>query len=422
MKRLIVILVVAFLSLSMAQEKQTLTVSTFCSLCNSTRVLAENYMAENPNVEIIVNELEFGDHHNNLVTALATGEGAPDVAAVEIGFIAKFVADGGFEDLSQAPYNAGEFEDQVADYAWSQGSTADGRLIAMPVDIAPGAMFYRHDRFEELGKTAEDVIGSWDDLVAFGKEVTRDLDGDGTNDVFLIADAADVFEGMIRMDLEEGQGKYFDSEGNVLVNTERFHEAFRVAKEIRDAGLDAQIGAWSNEWYQAFKDGAVAVQFSGAWLEGSLRDWMAPDTAGLWGASNLPGGAYATWGGSFFGIPVAADDANKDLAWDFIKYMTTNEEAQIEAFDAIEAFPSLKALWTDPRMEEESAFLNGQQARLLYVDVIDNIAGTITHPGDVIAAEIVSGALSQVLNEDRDIADALMEAERLIERQARRLN
>lgn len=400
---------------------QTLTVATFCSLCNSTRPLAEAYMEANPGVEIIVNELEFGDHHNNLVTALATGEGAPDVAAVEIGFISKFVADGGFEDLSQAPYDAAQYADLFADYAWQQGSTADGRIITMPVDIAPGAMFYRHDRFEEVGASVDDVLGSWDDLIAFGKEVTRDLDGDGTNDVFLIADAADVFEGMIRMGLEDGQGKYFDDEGNVLVNSERFHEAFRVAKEIRDAGLDAQIGAWSNEWYQAFKDGAVAVQFSGAWLEGSLRDWMAPDTAGLWGASNLPGGAYSSWGGSFFGIPVAADDANKDLAWDFIKFMTLNEESQLAAFDAIEAFPSLKSLKTDPRMEEESAFLNGQQARLLYADIIDNIAGTTTHPGDVIAAEIIGGALSQVLNEDRDIADALIDAERQITRQARRL-
>jgi len=64
---------------------------------------------------------------------------------------------------------------------------------------------------------------------------------------------------------------------------------------------------------------------------------------------------------------------------------------------------------------------HGQQARLLYADIIDNIAGTTTHPGDVIANEIVTGALSQVLNEDRDIADALIEAERLITRQARRL-
>ncbi len=406
---------------SMAQEKQTLTVATFCSLCNATKPLAEAYMEANPGVEIIVNELEFGDHHNNLVTALATGEGAPDVAAVEVGFIAKFVADGGLEDLTQAPYNAGVYEDQIADYAWAQGSTADGRLIAIPVDIAPGAMFYRHDRFEEIGMGVDDVLGSWDDLIAFGKEVTRDLDGDGVNDVYLIADAADVYAGMIRTGVEEGQGIYFDSEGNVLVNSERFHEAFRVAKEIRDAGLDAQIGAWSNEWYQAFKDGTVAVQLSGAWLAGSLRDWMAPDTAGLWGASNLPGGSYSTWGGSFFGIPVAADDANKELAWDFIQYMTTTEEAQQMAFDKIEAFPSIKSLWDEPMMSEPDPFLNGQQARLLYVDIIGNISGTTTHPGDVIAAEIVAGALSQVLNEDRDIADALMEAERLIERQARRL-
>ncbi len=398
-------------------QQRTLTVSGFPNLTDAIQVIIEAYEAENPDVNVVLEVREFGDHHTNLLTTLAAGTGATDVVAVEVGFIARFVADGGLVDLMSAPYNAGEYLDQLADYAVLQSTTADGRLVAMPTDLGPGVMFYRRDRLAEVDTDIADIIGSWDDFIAFGETVTRDTTGDGQNDVFLIADAGDVYNAMIRIGLQPGQGIYFDQEGNTLVNTERFHEAFRVAKAIRDAGLDAQIGAWSNEWYEAFKQGAVATQLSGAWLQGHLQNWMAPDTAGLWGAENLPGGAYATWGGSFYAIPEQSN--NKELAWDFIKFMTTREDIQKLAFNQIEAFPVLKSTWTDPVFSEPQAFLDGQNSRQLYINIINNIQGTFTHPGDVIAQEVVTSALSTVLNDGRDISEALLEAENIIRRRAR---
>ena len=416
MRKVLFTALVMLFGLTFAQTQQ-LTVAGFPNLTDALGPILELYMEENPDVEVTLETREFGDHHTNLTTTLAAGTGAADVVAIEVGFIAQFVADGGLVDLSAEPYNAGEFTGGIADYAVAQGTTADGRLVAMPTDLGPGVMFYRRDRLEEVGASVEDVLGSWDDYIEFGQEVTRDTDGDGTNDVFLIADAADVYNAMIRSGLEEGQGIYFDQDGNVLVNSERFHEAFRVAKAIRDNGLDAQIGAWSNEWYEAFKQGTVATQLSGAWLQGHLQNWMAPDTAGLWGAENLPGGAFATWGGSFYAIPEQSD--NKELAWDLIEFMTTREDVQMLSFDTIEAFPALKATWTDEAFDAEIPFLDGQQARQLYINVVNNIAGTVTHPGDVIANEIVTQALSSVLNDGADIDTALSDAEQIISRRVR---
>ena len=414
MKRLTVLFAL-LLSVSFAQE--TLTVSGFPNLTDGIQVLAEAYMEENPDVTIDVEAREFGDHHTNLTTALAAGSGAADVVAIEVGFIAQFVAEGGLTDLNAEPFNAGEFTDGLADYAVAQGTTTDGRMVAMPTDLGPGIMFYRRDRLEEVDTNVEDIITSWDDYIEFGKTVTRDTDGDGQNDVYLIADAADVYGAMIRSGLEDGQGLYFDAEGNPLVNTERFINAFQVAKEIRDNGLDAQISAWSNEWTEAFKRGTVATQFSGAWLQGHLQGYMAPETAGLWGAENLPGGAYATWGGSFYTIPEQSE--NKELAWDFIKFMVDNRDSQLLSFDTIEAFPALKSTWEADVFEQPIEFLNGQPARELYINVVNNIAGTVTHPGDAIATEVVANALTSVLNDGADINEALAEAEQILQRRVR---
>jgi multiple sugar transport system substrate-binding protein len=106
----------------------------------------------------------------------------------------------------------------------------------------------------------------------------------------------------------------------------------------------------------------VATQLSGAWLLGHLQNWMAPDTKGKWGASNLPNGIFGSWGGSFLAIPKQAK--NKKDAWEFIKYLTSTSEAQIE-------------------------------------DVVLN------------------GALAEVLNDGKDVMAALKEAEALVKRRVK---
>lgn len=144
---------------------------------------------------------------------------------------------------------------------------------------------------------------------------------------------------------------------------------------------------------------------------------MAPDTGGLWGVANLPGGAYSAWGGSFYAIPEQSQ--NKEAAWDLIKYMTTQSDSQLLAFGTTKAFPALKETWEDEIFDAPIPFLDGQKARQLYIEVVNNIAGTVTHPGDVIATEIVTTALNSVLNDGVEIDTALAEADQIIQRRVR---
>lgn len=412
-----VILATLLLALGAAFAQTNISIALYPDLDSHLNAVLEQFHAENPDIIVEVRILEHGDHHTALVTNLATGSGAADVVAIDVGFIARFVADGGLVDLNSEPYNAGQYQDIFAEYAWLQASTTDGRLVAMPTDLGPGVMYYRRDRFEQVDANVEDVIADWDSFLEFGRAVTRDTDGDGQIDVYLIADAGDVARAMFRANIAPGDGVFFGADGTPLVTNERFVEAFRVAKAIRDDGLDARIGAWSNEWYEAFKRGTVAVQLSGAWLLGHLQNWMAPETAGLWGASNLPNGIYGSWGGSFYGIP--EQSANKDAAWRLIEFLTTNPDIQLAAFDRIGAFPAVTSTYGAPLFDEELAFLDGQQARLLFSEVANNIEGRATHPGDNVAEEIVNSALSQVLDEGRDIEEALAEAQQLIARRTR---
>jgi len=204
----------------------------------------------------------------------------------------------------------------------------------------------------------------------------------------------------------------------VLVESPRFVKSFEMARAVREAKLDAKIGAWSNEWSEGFKRGTVATQMMGAWLGGHLQNWLAPGTRGLWRAANLPAGSYGSWGGTFYAIPKKG--ANKALAWEFIKFMTLNKDNQLAGFKAEDAFPALIEAQNDAFYDEPVPFFGGQKVRLLWRDAVPRIPALDVAKHDAVAEEVISTELDKVLDQNKDIATALADARALIERRSRR--
>ncbi|UJF18400.1 extracellular solute-binding protein [Vibrio sp. SS-MA-C1-2] len=378
---------------------------------SSLNVLLPGFQEETGiSVNYIMNN--HGDHHTKLTTNLATGSGAGDVIVVDVEKVGPFVNSGGLVNLSDK-YGADKYAETFAPYAWAQAKDEKGDVYAMPVDLGPGVMYYRTDILKTTNTTAGAVIKDWESYIAYGEELKK-------QDKYLIADAADVAMAIIFTSVPEGESIYFDANGKPTVTSERFVHALEVAKEIRDKKLDARIGAWSNEWYEGFRNGTFATQLSGAWLLGHLNNWIAPDAAGDWAVSDLPDGLYGSWGGSFLSIPTQSK--KQDEAWKLIEYMTTRREVQLESFSTIAAFPANVSTYDDPMFNEEIAYLGGQKARLLFADIAKKIKPVKPAKGDHVARAIVfENAVMQVLNEDKDIKEALSEAERMIKRRTRNM-
>ena len=408
MKRLLMLTTALFLGFTFAQ--QSITVASFPNLTTATEAAAQVYMEQNPDVTIEIVSKEFNDHHSALLTALAGGAGAPDVTAIEIGFISQFASAGGLVDLSQAPYNAGEVTGNIVDYALNQATTSDGRLIAIPTDLGPGAMFYRNDIIEQMGANPDEIGTDWDSYLEFGRALKEE-------GLYLIPNATRIYDAYIRANAGEGEGLYFDAEGNPVVNSERFIRAFELAKTIRDEGMDLNVASWSPEWAAGFRDGQVATEMFGFWLTGWLEGTV-PETSGLWRVTSLPAESYVSWGGSYYAIPEQSQ--NKELAWDFIQFLTTNPDTQMLAFQEIGAFPSYTEVYDNSVFEEPVEFLGGQEAYAVAIDIAEQIGGQTVNPNDDLAMEIVNDQLTQVLTEDKDIQTALDEAQMLIERRVAR--
>jgi multiple sugar transport system substrate-binding protein len=213
---------------------------------------------------------------------------------------------------------------------------------------------------------------------------------------------------------------YFDKQSQVLVTSPRFVRAFELARQVRQHKLDARVGAWSTEWSEGFKRGTIATQMSGAWLAGHLNNWLAPGTKGLWRAAQLPEGAYAAYGGTFFAIPRGVPVAHKPLAWRFIQLMTLDPAQQLAAFKSQDAFPAMLQVFDDPFFEQPIAFLGGQSARIGWRDAARRITAVDVHKQDAFASEVIDTELDKVLDRGKEIHVALADAQRLLQQRAHR--
>jgi multiple sugar transport system substrate-binding protein len=410
--RTAVIAAAALLTLATAQAQQSITIAAFPAVDDIAKAAIPIWKKTHPTVEVKVVSRAFADHHTAMTTALSTSSNLPDVMVVEYGYVARFAEGGGLENLGAAPYNLQAQQAHFVPYAYRQGTSNAGAVVAAPADIGPGTLLYRTDLLKTAAVTEADLTQSWESFVGAGVKIKA------ATGAYLVAHARDIKDIVIRSDIKAGEGLYIDSKGKVLVDSPRFVRAFQLAKKVRDQKLDGKINAWSNEWSEGFKRGTIATQLSGAWLAGHLSNWLAPATKGLWRAAQLPEKAYASWGGTFYTIPKGAK--NKALAWEFIELMTLNPAMQLQAFKAQDAFPALVDVHNDAFFDQPIEFLGGQKARLLWRETAKKINPIEVHKLDPIADEIVNTELDKVLDQGKDIPTALTDAKRLLERRVNR--
>jgi multiple sugar transport system substrate-binding protein len=398
---------------SLSAAPAALSIATFPDLDRAVQGALPRWNALHPNVAVQVRSLQYPDHHPAMTAALATGSGLPDVMAVDFRFIAKFAASRGLERLDAAPYEAQRLRERFARFTFPQGSTPAGELVAMPADIGPGTLVYRTDLIERAGLTEADLTASWESFIAAGRKLRQ------ATGVFLLADAADIRDIVLRTNLQDGEGIYFDAAGNVLVESERFRRAFTLARSARQAALDTRAPPWTNDWVAGFRQNRIATQMMGCWLVGHLKNWLAPDTAGRWRSTVLPAGGHASYGGSFYAIP--RQSRNKAWAWELVRFMTADKQTQLASLRTLDAFPALLEAHQDPLFDEPIAFLGGQRARRLWRDIAARVPAVRVHRLDSMATDVIRFEFEEVVAQGKDIGEALHDAAVLIERRARRL-
>jgi multiple sugar transport system substrate-binding protein len=421
MKRLIVlVLALVFVSSIFAGQQpstggkvdpvapKTLTMGVFGDLESAYNAVfaSEDFKAKFPNLTIELQPADFGGHHNRLVTQIAAGTGANDIEALEIGYIARFVADGGLTNLAVAPYNGKAVGKDLVKFGMSNATTRDGKLVALPVDIAPAVMFWRKSILDDAGVDMT-AVASWQEYIEKGMKLTVDIDGDGAIDQYAITHPGDL----AMIPLNGGKGDWFSGD-EPYAPKQRFLDVLILVQAVRASGIDANFTPWSGEWMNGFKENKVVTMFSGAWLGGHFKNWMCPELAGDWRVSMPPAKTYSSYGGSYISIPEQTAEAKKADCWEVVKYLCTSPEAQLLTFRTTDAFPALTTVFNDPVMDEPVEFYGGQKVRQIYQDIGKNIPTQNVSEHDAIALDIFNKAINAVVTDGVPVEEAYSEAKK----------
>src|SRR5262249_60082717 len=104
------------------------------------------FQASHPGITIQEDVQQYPDHHANLAKHLATGAGADDVEAIDVGFIPQFKAEPQyFVNLND--YGAKTLKSRWLPSKWNQSLASNGAQIGLGTDVRSLAICYRRDLY-----------------------------------------------------------------------------------------------------------------------------------------------------------------------------------------------------------------------------------------------------------------------------------
>ncbi|MCR4392642.1 MAG: sugar ABC transporter substrate-binding protein [Candidatus Acetothermia bacterium] len=143
------------------------------------------FMAENPDIEVELEYVSYGEKETKYITAIEAGVG-PDVmhlGPIEVSF-GLFASRGYLYDLT--PLIEAEGPGFVDPWypAALEAVQYNGRYYAMPGDFMSMFLMYNKRLFAEAGLDPARPPRTWDEFLSYAKALTRDRDGDGRIDTW----------------------------------------------------------------------------------------------------------------------------------------------------------------------------------------------------------------------------------------------
>jgi multiple sugar transport system substrate-binding protein len=365
---------------------------------------------EKNGIKVELTIVPIADYPTKLKPVLESGVGAPDVFTGEIAFLKQWVDAGYWENLSEDPYNADEIKDKYVPYVFDLGKDQDGNVRALSWQTTPGGIFYKRS-------IAKEVLGT-DDPAEVGKMMGS------MEDVFKVAEKMkekgySMFpdEGAIRWFAQGENPKPWVNDKNELQLTDEKIEFLDHAKTLRENSYTALAAEWSPSWFEGM-DKPIKVKQDGKEKETQVFSYVLPtwglhsvlktnvkESAGDWAVTSGPSPYF--WGGTWLGVYNKSE--NKELAYDFVKMMTQDDEFLTEwakeTGDVLAYNPVTNAIKDD----FSSEFLGGQNNYEFFLEQAKEIEPGIVTKYDQQLDTFYGNAVQQYVDGKKSKKDAIKE-------------
>ncbi|MBO0796093.1 MAG: extracellular solute-binding protein, partial [Ktedonobacteraceae bacterium] len=348
-----------------------------------------------------------GDFDAKFRTTLAGRSNVPDIVALNANIAGYFPDEDQFVDLRTLGADA--IKKEYLGWKWNMAITPGGRLIALPIDTGPTALFYRHDLFQQAGlpadpETVSAQLSTWDAYLQAGQRLQRVTHGKR----YLLDDISAVFQQC----MSQSDWQFFDAFDHYIGDQSHVRRAWNYAIQAHQLGLDAQAIPGSTEWNAAVNNGTIASFVGASWMKQRLLQ-AAPATAGRWRIARAPGGAGNN-GGSF--LAITKYSAHPREAYAVMQWLLSPRH-QAQSYVDNNLFPSALTSLEDPRFSGPEAFFGGQNTTQVFSQAAQQVKTSYFGPASDIVMRVFQLELSLVATQNKPPKVAWSDAQQEIRRE-----
>ncbi|WEK06819.1 MAG: extracellular solute-binding protein [Candidatus Devosia phytovorans] len=198
--------------------------------------------------------------------------------------------------------------------------TFDGTQWGVPVAFSTKALFWNKDLFEAAGLDPEVPPTTWEEKIAFAKQITENTDAAGYG---LVAKTFDNTMHQFLHWVYTNDGLVIDADGNIVFDSPQVLAALTAVKDIVPFSEEGPTAYEQNEVRAIWLDGGVAM------IEASPNAANLATEAGMnWGVAPLPLGPDAKGPGTLLitdSLAVFKGTGVEDAAISLAKYITAGE-------------------------------------------------------------------------------------------------
>ncbi|GCE08662.1 ABC transporter substrate-binding protein [Dictyobacter aurantiacus] len=348
-----------------------------------------------------------GGYDAKLRTSLAGHANIPDIVAINANIATYFPDADQFADLRLL--GAGRISQAYLDWKWQQGIAPGGRVIALPMDTGPTALFYRADLFKRAGLPSDPVavaarLKTWDDYLQAGVRMRQATGGR----VHMFDNINNVFTQI----MGQSRQQYFDAANHYIGDRAEVRRAWNYAARVHQLDLSAKATSYSTDWSAAISTSSIASFVGAVWMKHRLKD-AGPETAGLWRVVPAPGGPGSA-GGSF--LAVTAASPHPQLAFAIASWLMSAHN-QLTAYLDTGLYPSTRASLDSPQLQRPEAFFGGQVTTKIFSQVAANIQPVPNSPDADVVQNVLQRELTLIEMQNMNAQTAWSVAQQQIQRE-----
>ncbi|CDQ20136.1 L-arabinose-binding protein [Halobacillus karajensis] len=315
---------------------------------------AKRWNEENPDrpIKLVAETYPYDQMHNNLLLALQSGKGAPDIVDIEQSKYANYMqGEPQLEPLNE--YVEPVLEDSVT--SRFEMYAKDGKYYGAPTHVGATVMYYNKEIMDQAGVDI-DSIKTWDDFVEAGKKV-----GENTDAVMWNVGTTDYLMDFFPM-VSQRESDFFNEEGEVTLDNEKNVDTLQFLSDVLYKHNIAELTPGgmnqTEEFYGYMNEGNAAAVLAPLWYMGRFIDNM-PDLEGKMAIRPLPaweegGDRTAGMGGTGTAVTNQAEEA--ELAKEFLAFTKLSEEGNVNLWKVLGFDPPRWDVWESDAVRQDNEY------------------------------------------------------------------